>query len=167
MFATSLSDIEKALVPKTLIDLVTKLPLEYYGYLNVFSYQESDKLPVYRLYDYSIKLKEGKEPPYGLLYRMSQDELLVLKNYLKENLSKGFIRASRSPATTPVLFAKKLGGRLRFCVDYQGLNAITIKNRYLLPLICKTLDQLGRAKFYIKIDIIATFNKLQIIEGEE
>jgi len=91
---------------------------------------------------------------------MSQDELLVLKNYLKENLSKGFIRASRSPATTPVLFTKKLGGRLRFYVDYRGLNAITIKNRYLLPLIRKTLDQLGRAKFYTKIDIIAAFNKL-------
>jgi len=66
-----LSNIEKALVPKTLIDLATKLPLEYYDYLNVFSYQESNKLPVYRLYDYSIKLKEGKELPYGLLYGMS------------------------------------------------------------------------------------------------
>jgi len=71
------------------------------------------------------------------------------------------------PATIPVLFIKKLGGRLRFYVDYRGLNAITIKNRYLLPLIRKTLDQLGRAKFYTKIDIITAFNKLQIIEGEE
>ena len=66
---------------------------------------------------------------------MSQDELRVLKTYLEENLAKGFIRSSNSPAASPVLFTGKNDGGLCFCVDYRKLNAITIKNRYPLPLI--------------------------------
>ena len=50
-------------------------------------------------------------------------------------LSKGFIRVSLSPIATPVIFVKKPGGGLRFYIDYQALNAITIKNRYPLLLI--------------------------------
>ena len=43
-------------------------------------------------------------------------------------LSKGFIRASSSPIAAPVIFVKKPSGSLRFYIDYQALNAITIKN---------------------------------------
>jgi len=68
---------------------------------------------------------------------------------------KGFIRASTSPAASPVLFAKKPGGGLRFCVDYRALNALTIKNRYPLPLIQETLAQLSKAKFYTKLDVVS------------
>ena len=66
---------------------------------------------------------------------MSRDELEVLKKYLEDNLSKRYIRASSSPAASPVLFVKKPGGGLQFCVDYRGLNDLTIKNKYPLPLI--------------------------------
>ena len=106
-------------------------------------------------------------PPYGPLYNMSIEELQVLRKYLDEQLEKGFIRASKSPAAAPVLFAKKPGGGLRFCVDYRGLNAITIKNRYSLPLIQETLSRLSSAKYYTKLDIIAAFNHIRITEGQE
>ena len=66
---------------------------------------------------------------------MSMDELEVLKKYLEDNLSKGYIRAFSSPAAAPVLFVKKPGGGLRCCVDYCGLHDLTIKNKYPLPLI--------------------------------
>ena len=49
---------------------------------------------------------------------MSRDEALELRQYLDENLSKGFIRASRSDAAAPVLFVKKSEEGLHFCVDY-------------------------------------------------
>jgi hypothetical protein len=71
---------------------------------------------------------------------MSLNELKVLKKYLDENLSKGFIRASSSPVASPVIFVKKPRGGLRFCVDYRGLNALTIKNRYPIPLLQETLN---------------------------
>ena len=91
---------------------------------------------------------------------MSQEELKVLKKYLKDHLTKGFIRASSSPAASPVLFVKKLGGGLRFCVNYRSLNAITVKNRYPIPLIKETLDRLSKATIFTKLDVIAAFNKL-------
>ena len=135
LFSATMRDIEKALAPKTYTNPATILPLEYYDYLSVFSQNEADKLPSYRPCDHKIELQPGKEPSYGPLYNMSQDELKVLKKFLDENLAKGFIWLSTSPTTSPVLFARKPSRGLRLCVDYRALNAITIKNRYSLPLI--------------------------------
>jgi hypothetical protein len=49
---------------------------------------------------------------------MSRAELIILKEWLEENMSKGFIRQSSSPFAAPVLFAKTPGGGLLFCIDY-------------------------------------------------
>ena len=70
---------------------------------------------------------------------------MVLKEFLEENLVKGFIRESKSSASVPILFAPKKDGGLRLCVDYRGLNSITIKNRYPLPLITKIIDRVLEA----------------------
>ena len=76
---------------------------------------------------------------------MLKEELLVLRKTLTELLDKGYIYASNLSTTAPVLFAKKPRGGLYFCVDYRHLNAITIKDQYLIPLITKTLRQLLKA----------------------
>jgi hypothetical protein len=76
----------------------------------------------------AIKLQLGKEPLYRPIYPLSPWELAALKEYLEENLEKGFIRESKSPASAPILFTPKKDGGLQLCVDYRGLNAITIKN---------------------------------------
>ena len=70
---------------------------------------------------------------------MSKDELLVLQKILSDYLSKGFIRVSNSPVVALVLFAKKPGGGLWFCVDYRALNRLTRKDYYPLLLIQETL----------------------------
>ena len=70
---------------------------------------------------------------------MLRDELLVLRKTLTEYLDKGFVRVSNSLAAALVLFVRKPGGGLRFCVDYRGLNKIIRKDRYLLLLIYETL----------------------------
>jgi hypothetical protein len=144
-----------------------KLLPEYHDLLEVFSREDSNKLPERRAYDHKIELEDGKQHRFGPLYSMSQDELRVLRKYLDDNLSKGFIRASTSPVASPVIFVKKPGGSLRFCVDYRALNAVTIKNRYPIPLIQETLSRLSKAKYYTKLNIIAAFNRLRIAEGDE
>ena len=98
---------------------------------------------------------------------MSRDELLVLRKTLTDLLDKGFIRVSNSPAAAPVLFVKKPGGGLRFCVDYGGLNKITKKDRYPLPLIYETLRNISKARWFTKLDVIAAFHKIRIAEGDE
>ena len=98
---------------------------------------------------------------------MSRDELLVLKQYLDDHLKKCFIRPSSSPYSSPILFVRKPSGGLRLCVDYRGLNAVTVKNRYPLPLIKETLDQIAGCSYFTKLDIIAAFNKLRMAPGDE
>jgi len=173
VFAASLADINKALARKAKIDPRTKLPKHYYEFLDVFSRTDADKLPPLRGkgIDHGIALEkeDGKtlKVPWGPLYNMSRDELLVLRKTLTEYLSKGFIRVSNSPAAAPVLFVRKPGGGLRFCVDYRGLNKITRKDRYPLPLIYETLQSIGKAKWFTKLDVIAAFHKIRIAEGDE
>ena len=98
---------------------------------------------------------------------MSKDELLVLRKTFSDYLSKGFIRVSNSPTAASVLFVKKLGGGLRFCVDYRALNKLTKKDRYPLPLIQETLQSLAKAKWFTKLDVIAAFHRLRIAQGDE
>ena len=104
---------------------------------------------------------------WGPLYNMSREELLVLRKTLTELLDKGFIRVSSSPAAAPVLFVKKPGGGVRFCVYYRGLNRITRKDRYPLPLVYETLRNISKAKWFTKLDVIAAFHKIRINKGDE
>jgi hypothetical protein len=89
---------------------------------------------------------------------MLREELDLVKKYIKDNLLKGFIKASKAPFASPILFVRRLGGGLRFCVDYRKLNAITRKDAYPLPLIDETLTQIIGAKYLTKIDIYHAFN---------
>ena len=67
-------------------------------------------------------------PLYKRPYPISKDELLVIKKYINKHLNKGFICFSMSLIAAPIFLAKKLGGGIRFYIDYKGLNAIIIKN---------------------------------------
>ncbi|SOV04760.1 uncharacterized protein UDID_17177 [Ustilago sp. UG-2017a] len=143
------------------------IPQEYHQYLDVFSRVKADKLPPHRTYDHQIPLEEGKSPPFGPIYSLSEHELKTLQEYLEENLAKGFISPSGSPAASPILFVKKKDGSLRLCVDYRGLNRITIRNRYPLPLIDELLDRLREARFFTHIDLRGAYNLLRIAKGDE
>jgi hypothetical protein len=169
----TLDDIDKALQPKKQIDPKTKLPKQYWAWLDVFSQNLANKLPEHRPgIDHKIPLncdQNGVEepPPYGPLYGMNKEELLVLRKTLTDLLGKNFIRASKSPAAAPVLLVRKPGGGIRFCVDYRGLNALTVKDRYPLPLIRESLRNMARARWFTKLDIISAFHKIRMHPGEE
>jgi hypothetical protein len=94
-------------------------------------------------------------------------ELKALDEYLKDNLAKGFIRPSSSSAGAPILFVKKSDGSLRLCVDYRGINKITIKNWYPLTLIQENLDRLKHANNFSKIDLRGAYNLIRIAASEE
>ena len=173
VFAASLADINKALAVKERTDPKTKLPKQYWEHLELFNRDQADKLPPHRYgVDHRVEIEpkadgSPQEVPWGPLYSMSREMLLVLRKELTSLLAKGFIRVSSSPAAAPVLFVKKPGGGLRFCVDYRALNLITRKDRYPLPLIRETLHQINKAKWFTKLDIIAAFNKIRIAKGDE
>ena len=62
-------------------------------------------------------------------------------------MDKEFIRINNSLIKTPVLFAKKKGG-FWFYMNYRGLNDMTKKNQYLLPLIKETLNGILKVKCF-------------------
>ena len=98
---------------------------------------------------------------------MSPFKLQKTKEYLEENLSKGFITPSQAPYSLPILFALKKNGDLRFCVDYRKLNALTKRNRYPLPLVEEVIGKLRGCKHLTKLDIISVFNKLRMAPESE
>ena len=178
--SVTIADINKALEKldklrekPTLTSIHRMLPQQLYGFEDLFLDDNSDELPPHRPgHDMSINLeldenKSEKQPPYGPLYEMSREELLVLRKTLADLLDKGWIRASASAASSPVLFARKPSGGLRLCVDYRGLNSITKKDRYPLPLIRETLRQLAKARYFTKLDVRSAFHRLRIKEGDE
>ena len=150
--------------PENLEELI---PIEYHDFLDVFAEKSARTLPPHRSYDHTIEIEEGTKLPTGRIYNMSEIELKALKEYLDEMLGKGFIRASHSSTGAPVVFVKKKDGGLRLCVDYRGLNQITRKSRYPIPLIGNLIDQLKSAKIYSKIDLRSGYNNVRIAKGQE
>ena len=130
------------------MEALTKVPAEYSDFANVFSPDLASKLPKHTgINDHVIDLVEDcQEPPYGPIYSLGPVELETLKAYIETNLANSFIRVSKSPTGAPFLFDGKSDGSLQLCVNYQGLNNLTTKNRYPLPLIGELLNRLKRAK---------------------
>ena len=103
------------------------IPEEYYDLLHVISKKNSDTVPPHQKYDHKNISEEEQKYRHTPLYKMSLGELDVVKCYLNSHLAKGFIQVSLALYLSVVLFVKKSGRSIRFCVDYRKLNAITKK----------------------------------------
>ncbi|KAG7556957.1 Reverse transcriptase domain [Arabidopsis suecica] len=119
-------------------------------------------LPPDRSDPFTIELKPGTTPISKAPYRMAPAEMAELKKQLEELLDKGFIRPSSSPWGALVLFVKKKDDSFRLCIDYRGLNRVTVKNKYPLPRIDELLDQLRGAKWFSKIDLASGYHQIPI-----
>ena len=85
-----------------------------------------------------------------------------IKKYFIENLFKRFITFNKVLYFSSMLFAMKVNEDLRFCVDYRKLNIMTKRNRYFLLLIKEIIEKIIECKHFIKLNIIAVFNKLRM-----
>ena len=145
---------------------LSSVPPEYHDYTDVFSKAKASELPPHRDYDLKIDLEEGTSPTLGTLYSLSPVKLSALRTFIDENLGTGFIRPTASSHAAPVLFVKK-DGSLWLCVDFRGLNKITKKDRYPLPLISDLLDSPSQAKIYSKVNLWHVYHLVQIAPGDE
>jgi hypothetical protein len=116
-------------------------------------------MPPDRNIEFIIELQPGTAPISKRPYRMPPKELAELKIQLQDLLDKGYIHPSASPWGCPALFIKKKDNSLRLCVDYCPLNAVTIKNKYPLPVL---FDQLAGAKVFSKIDLRSGYHQIKI-----
>jgi len=128
--------------------LAERLPTQYRDFVRIFGKEAQAALPAHGEQDMNIDLKAGKQPPSGKLYPLSPDELELLKEYLDEMLQNGKIWPIKHSASAPIFFTEQANGKLRIVVDYRGLNAITIKDKYPLPLMTILMEQVGTCQIF-------------------
>ena len=102
----------------------------YHEFEKVFGKEMQSALPEHGAQDCAIELLPNTEPPSGKLYPISQDELQLPREYIKEMVATGKVRAGKGHAGSPAFFVKAKTGKMRLVVDYRGPNAITIKDKY-------------------------------------
>ncbi len=122
-------------------------------YKDVFPVELPSELPPERNFFHTVPLKEGAVPPPRKMYRLSGPDKQEVERQLDALLEKGFIQPSCSPHGSPVIFVAKPDGKLRMCIDFRGLNSMTIKNRFPLPRIDDLFDQLQGAQVFSSMDL--------------
>ena len=146
---------------------LSSMPPQYHDLGEVFSKSRATSLLPHRAYDCAIDLLAGTSPPRGRLFSLSAPERLAMEKYIGESLAAGLIHPSSSPAGAGFFFMGKMDGSLRPCIDYCGLNAITVKNRYPIPLISSAFITLQKAHFFTKLDPRNAYHLVRIREGDE
>jgi hypothetical protein len=139
----------------------------YKAYARVFLEANSESMPSHGPQDLAIELLDGKQPLWGSIYNLSEKELATLRDYLETQLKRGRIWPSKSPEGSQVFFVPKEDGTLQLCVDFRGLNQITNKNYYLLPLISEWIDCLAGTRYFTQLDIREAYHRLQIASRDE
>lgn len=158
------SKFDSAVPARTVEEMV---PEQFHEFLDVFDKRRSERLPGHRPYDLAIEIEGEVPPPVGKLYQMSAGELRALKEFIDDNLAKGYIRPSKAPCGAPVFFVKKKDGSLRLVVDFRSLNAITRPDAYPIPLTTELLDRLKAAKVFTTLDMRWGYYNVRIREGDE
>jgi Reverse transcriptase (RNA-dependent DNA polymerase) len=129
-------------------------------------FEPPTELPPKRPEDMEIILTSDKIPRWRGIGKLNEQELEQLRKQIKEMLERGHIRHSTSPFASNILFVKKPNGGLRMCLDYRGLNDITVKNRAPIPNIQEMRERLNGAKFFTKMDLRDGFYNLRIKEED-
>jgi len=138
------------------------IPESYYNFENVFFKKQSNILPLYCKYNYYIELEASNNLGVFPIYKMTIEELLVIKTYILNNFHKGFIKYSQASFATPILFVKKPDNSLRFYIDFCKLNDLICKDHYSLLLIDKTFAHLNTVKIFTKLNIHQAFYYIRI-----
>jgi transposase InsO family protein len=150
------SDDKKDKTPEELV------PKVYHQYLRLFNKKASERYPEPRPYDHEIHLKPDFKPIRQSPYSLNPIQMDLAKDFVKENLDKGYIVNSKSPMASPLFFVGKKDGSSRPCQDYRKLNEGTIKDAFPLPNINDLLRDLQGAKYFTKLDIRWGYNNIQI-----
>ena len=147
--------------------LMENVPLHCKRFEKVFGKEMQSELPEHGSQDIAINLLPDAQLPAANLYPMSQDELQLLREYIDEMLANSKIQPGSGALVCPVFFVKEKTGKMRLVVDYQGLNAITIKDSYPIPLMTTLMEQIQDSTWFTKLDLKNGFNLIRVQEGNE
>ena len=143
------------------------VPEKLHKWIKVFGKKASERMPIRKIWDHAIGMKEVFVPRKGKVYLLSREEREEVCKFIKEQLRKEYIRFSKSPQTALVFFVGKKDGKKRMVQDYWYLNEWTVKNNYPLPLILDVIENIGTKKVFTKMDLRWGYNNMRIKEGDE
>ncbi|KAL3980939.1 ETS domain-containing transcription factor ERF [Sarotherodon galilaeus] len=146
---------------------LSSVPPIYHDLKQVFCKDRARSLPPHRPYDCGIDLLPGAPLPTSRLYSLSQPERKSMERYINESLVAGLIHPSTSPVAAGFFFVTKKDKSLRPCIDYRGLNNISVKNKYPLPLLSSAFELLQGATIFTKLDLRNAYHLVRIREGDE
>lgn len=146
---------------------LTNVPSDYHDMQQVFSKASASSLPAHRPYDCAIDLLPCDTLPTKRLFHLDKPEREAMEKYITESVAAGPIRPSSSPVGAGFFFVEKKEKSLRPCMDYTGLNDITVKNKYPLPLIDSAFSPLHSATVFTKLDFRNAYHLIRIREGDE
>ena len=146
---------------------ISGVPKDYWDLKEAFNKVRATSLPPHRASDCSIDLLPGTSPPRGRLFSLSAPETKSMEKYINDSLDAGLIRPSSSPAGAGFFFVGKKDKTMRPCINYRGLNNITVKNRYPLPLVSSAFELLQGATIFTKLDLRNAYHLVRIREGDE
>lgn len=135
-----------------------------YRYAHIFD-EPQGKIGCYSKIEH--KIETGNHPPIRKNpYRMPHALKPIVIEQIDEMLTKGIIRPSTSPWSSPVVIVSKKSPdgspKYRFCVDYRALNAITRGDAYPLPNIVETLDHLHNSVYFTTLDLYSGFHQVRM-----
>ncbi|KAK3567115.1 hypothetical protein QTP86_010087, partial [Hemibagrus guttatus] len=134
------------------------LPQAYAEFREAFSKERASRLPAHQPWGCAIDLLPNASPPRGRIYPLSLPESKAMEEYIESALAAGHIQPSTSPVAAGFFFVGKKDGGLCPCIDYRGLNAITVRYPYPLPLVPAALEQLRGARIFTKLDLRSAYN---------
>src|SRR6266571_725469 len=123
---TTASELAQKAMDKTKRTFEQMVPEEYRRHSRTFDEKESHRFPPERPWDHAIELLPDAPKSFDCkIYPMAKGEEDSLREFIKEQLEKGYIRPSKSPYASPFFFIKKKDGKLRPVQDYRRLNSFT------------------------------------------
>jgi hypothetical protein len=137
---------------------------EFQHVLQAFAevFDEPQGLPPHRSADHEIPLLPGSKPPNIRPYRMSYNQKNTIEKTIAQLLKNGEIQPSTSPFSSPLILVRKKDKSWRLCVDFRGLNDLTVKNKFPIPVIEDLLDELHGAIIFSKIDLRSGYHQIRM-----
>ena len=132
---------------------------------NAILFDTPQGLPPVRQHDHRILLSDETKTVKIRPYRYPMIQKDEIEKMVLDIKQTGIIRDSTSAFASPVVLVKKKDGSWRLCVDYRQLNALTIKDKFPIPLIEELLDELSGACYFSKLDLRSSYHQIRMAEG--
>jgi len=132
------------------------VPKKFHRWLKVFWKVELEWMPVRKVWDHTIDLKEEFKASKARVYPLSRNKREEVQKFVNDHLKKGYIRPTKSQQISLVFFVEKKDGGKWMVMDYYKLNRQTVKNNYPLPLITDLVNTMGNKRMSTKMYFVAS-----------